>query len=336
MQGKLLAAALVAALPLMASAQSNVTVYGIADAAIGRQDTGAPNGSSTVITSGTQSTSRIGFRGTEELGGGMKAVFNVEAGIALDTGMGDSALFGRRAVVGLESQFGQLLIGREYTPIADVANATDINGQGFYGSNLSSFGTGRLTRRISNSVSYRSNPMAGFKLGLAYGAGETTTGPSLDLMGISLAYAAGKLYVGAGYHTYERLATGDDKEAMVGVAYKMGAVEVRANYMAADPTGANNKYEQANAGVSFAFGPSKLYANLQRSEMESGARGNLISLAYTYALSKRTNAYASYATLRNNASGVFGITSAGATIFPPATALGADPSGFALGVRHSF
>ena len=64
--------------------------------------------------------------------------------------------------------------------------------------------------------------------------------------------------------------------------------------------------------------------------------GDLVSLAYSYTLSKRTNAYASYATLRNNARGVFGIASAGATIFPPSSAGGADPSGFALGVRHSF
>lgn len=336
MQGKLLAVALLASLPLAASAQSSVTIYGVADAAIGRQDTGAVNGSSTVITSGTQSASRLGFRGIEDLGAGFKAVFNLEAGVALDTGMGDSALFGRRAVVGLESKFGSLMIGREYTPVADVANATDINGQGFYGSNLSSFGAGRLTRRISNSVSYKTNSLSGFKLGLAYGAGETITGPSLDLMGMSASFAGGNLYVGAAYHTYERLVTGNDKEMMAGLAYKMGPVEFRGNYMTANPTGANNKYEQANAGVSYTFGANKLFLNLQRNELENGARGDLVSVAYTYTLSKRTNAYASYATLRNNAKGMFGITSAGATILPPATAMGADPSGFALGVRHSF
>ena len=336
MQGKLLAVALLASLPLAASAQSSVTIYGVADAAIGRQDTGVANGSSTAITSGTQSTSRLGFRGIEDLGAGFKAVFNLEASVALDTGMGSKDLFDRRAVVGLESKYGALMIGREYTPIAEVANATDINGQGFYGTNLSSFGAGRLTRRISNSVNYRSNSLGGFKLGLAYGAGETSIGPSLDLMGISASFAMGNLYVGAGYHTFERLAAGDDKEMMVGLAYKMGPVEFRGNYMAANPTGTNNKYEQANAGASYTFGANKLFLNLQRSELENGAKGDLVSLAYTYNLSKRTNAYASYATLRNNASGVFGITSAGATIFPPTTAGGADPSGFALGVRHSF
>lgn len=336
MQVKYLVAALCAALPLMASAQSSVAVYGLVDAAVAREDTGAPNGSRTVINSGNQSSNRIGFRGVEEIGNGLKATFNLEAGLALDTGAADAVLFGRRAVVGLEGAFGALTIGREYTPISDIAGATDINGQGFYGTNLSSFNAGRLTRRISNSVNYRSNSMSGFKLGLAYGLGETTTGPSQNLMGVGASYTLGNLYLGAGYHTIERQLSGDDKDMMFGVAYKIGAVELKGNYMAADPTGANNKYEQVNVGASYAFGANKLFANLQRNEMEAGAKGNAFSLAYSYSLSKRTNVYTSYATMRNNATGLFGLNSPGVNVNPPATAPGADPSVLALGVRHSF
>jgi len=336
MQVKYLAAALLAALPVMASAQSSVTVYGTVDAALAREDTGAPDGSRTVVNSGNQSSNKLGFRGVEEIGNGLKAVFNLEAGLALDTGLGDSALFGRRAVVGLEGGFGALTIGREYTPIADIAAATDINGQGFFGTNLSSFNTGRLTRRISNSVNYRSNAMSGFKLGLAYGLGETATGPSQNLMGVGASYTLGNLYLGAGYHTIERQLSGDDKDMMFGVAYKIGAVELKGNYMAADPTGSNNKYEQVNLGVAYGFGANKVFANVQRNEMESGAKGNAFSLAYSYTLSKRTNVYASYATMRNNASGLFGLNSPGVNVNPPASAPGADPSVLALGVRHSF
>lgn len=336
MQLKHLGAALLAALPAMASAQSSVAIYGTVDAAVAREDTGAPGGNRSVINSGNQSSNKLGFRGVEEIGNGLKAVFNLEAGLALDTGVGDAALFGRRAVVGLEGGFGALTLGREYTPIADVAAATDINGQGFYGTNLSSFNTGRLTRRISNSVNYRSNAMSGFKLGLAYGLGETSTGPSQDLMGVGVSYTLGNLYLGAGYHTIERQVSGDDKDMMFGVAYKIGPVELKGNYMAADPTGANNKYEQVNVGASYAFGANKLFANVQRNELESGAKGNAFSLAYSYTLSKRTNVYASYATLRNNATGLFGLNSPGVNVNPPASAPGADPSVLALGVRHSF
>ncbi len=336
MHVKLLAAALCASLPLVASAQSSVTIYGVADAAIAREDTGAANGSRTVVNQGNQSSSRLGFRGVEDFGNGLKAAFNLEAGYALDTGMGDAALFGRRAVVGVEGGFGSLMIGREYTPVADVANATDILGQGFYGSNLSSFGTGRLTRRISNSVNYKSNPMGGFKLGAAYSTGETSTGASGDLMGLSAAFTSGAFYVGAAAHTLERLATGDDKEMIIGAGVKFGMLDVKGNYMVANPTGANNKYEQFNIGLSYGFGPNKVFANVNRNELENGARANGASVAYTYSLSKRTNVYASYAILRNNERAVFALQSAGTAVAPPATAFGADPKALTLGVRHTF
>src|SRR6476660_2912926 len=121
MHHKLLTVAVLAALPLAASAQSSVVVYGIVDASVARENTDFNNGSRTVMASGNQSTSRIGFRGTEDLGNGLKALFNIEAGVAIDTGAADSSLFGRRAVVGLQGAFGTLTLGREYTPINDVS-----------------------------------------------------------------------------------------------------------------------------------------------------------------------------------------------------------------------
>jgi len=338
MQGKMLVAALVASLPLVASAQSSVTLYGVVDAGIAHEDTGAPAGSRSVLNSGNQSTSRFGFKGQEDIGNGLKAVFNLEAGYNVDTGLGDSALFGRRAVVGLEGSFGSVVLGREYSPVADVAAASDINGQGFYGSNLSSFAAGRLTRRLSNSVSYRSaSAMGGFKLGAAYGFGEQASNlPSKDVMGVSIAYAVEGLYIGAAYHSVENVLTGKDKEYVFGASYKISDFEIKGNYMVADPTGTNNKYEQANLGASYTFGANKVFTNFQQNKLESGAKGNLVSLAYSYTLSKRTNVYAAYATMRNNASGLFPIYSAGANITPPAGAAGADPTGFTVGVRHSF
>ena len=336
MQVKHLVAALLATLPLAASAQSSVTVYGVADAALSKEDTGAANGKRTVVNSGNQSSSRFGLRGAEDLGNGLKASFNIEAGYAIDTGAGDSALFGRRSVVGLEGGFGSLMVGREYTPIADVAKETDVLGQGFYGSNLNSFTTGKLTRRISNSVNYKTPSMGGFKLSAAYGAGETSTGPSLDIMGFAAEYKAGELYVGVGYHSVERLASGDDKELIVGAGYKFGAFEIKGNYMEADPTGANNQYEQINLGVAYTMDANKFFLNYQTNELETGAKGKGFGAAYSYNLSRRTNVYVSYAKLRNNSKAVFGMNAAGANVTPPATALGADPSAFAVGVRHSF
>ena len=173
MKHKILAIALVSALPLVAQAQTSVTMYGMVDASIGVENNDAPGESSrTVVSSGTQSASRIGCRGTEDLGTGLKALFNIEAAVAVDTGATDSNMFQRRAVVGLQGAFGTVTVGREYGPIAAVAGASDTLGQGFYGSNLAAFGANRLTRRLSNSVNYQSNALSGFTLRAAYGAGE--------------------------------------------------------------------------------------------------------------------------------------------------------------------
>jgi predicted porin len=337
MQYKALAAALITTLPLLAHAQTNVTVYGIMDAAIAVEDTGAPGEDRrTIINSGNQSSSRLGFRGSEDLGNGLKAIFNIEAGVALDTGAADSALFGRRAVVGLQGGLGQLTVGREYSPIASVAAATDVFGQGFYGSNLSAFTSNRLTRRLANSVNFKSAPMAGFTVLAAYSAGERTTEPSGDLMGVALEYANGPFYAGAGYHRLERVALDDDKEMAIGAGYKLGAFDFKANYLTADQAGANNEFEQINVGAAYTMGVNKFFVNLQRNEIENGARGNAWALAYTYSLSKRTNLYTSYGTVRNNERAVFGLNSSSTNVTPAATALGADPTAFTVGVRHAF
>jgi predicted porin len=339
MQVKRLAAALVAVTPLFAAAQTNVTLYGILDAAVSSQDTDGPEGRTTVVNSGNQSSSRFGFRGTEDLGDGLKAMFNLEAGTAIDTGAADSALFGRRAVVGLEGGFGSLTLGREYSPIAAIAGATDAFGQGFYGSNLSAFTTNRLTRRLANSVNYKSPSWNGLKLLAAYSAGEVTAAntPSGDLKGVGAEYTLGGLYLGAAWHTINRVPADEDKETAIGAAYKfdqLGGFEIKANWMAADREGAA-KYKQANLGGSMPFGAHRVYANYQQ-QKQGNAKGDTWALAYSYSLSKRTNIYASYASLDNNNSGVFGLTSSSVTITPAATALGADPSVFSLGLRHTF
>jgi predicted porin len=339
MQYKSLAVALLTSLPLLATAQSNVTVYGVVDAAVSSEDSGAAGvGRQTVINSGDQSSSRIGFRGTEDLGNGLKAIFNIEAGVNIDNGTTDSAMFGRRAVVGLQNELGALTVGREYTPIAAVASATDILGQGFYGSNLSAFSTSNtatpLTRRISNSVNFKSASLSGFKINASYGAGEQPTGASQDLLGVSLEYANGPFYAGGGYQTTER-ADGDFKEYALGLGYKIGDVEIKGNYLAADPAAANNKFEQLNVGAAMKVGGAgKVFANVQQNKLENGAKGNGFTLAYSHTLSKRTNVYASYASLRNNDLGKFSVNASSTSV--KAAALGADPDALTIGLRHSF
>jgi predicted porin len=125
MKTSAIALAVPAALFLGASApaiaQSNVQVYGLIDAGVEAVDHANAAGNGVVrVISGGKNTSRWGFRGSEDLGGGLKAVYNLEGGILLDTGAADGALFKRQANVGLEGGFGRVVIGRSFTTTYDL------------------------------------------------------------------------------------------------------------------------------------------------------------------------------------------------------------------------
>eukprot|EP01030_Chromulinospumella_sphaerica_P030463 gene30463-31001_t len=104
-----------------AHAQSNVQVYGLIDAGVESASNATPGGGpKTSVIPGGRNTSRWGLRGTEDLGGGLKAVFQLEGGILLDSGAQDGPLFKRQANVGLEGSCGRVVIGRCLTSVYDT------------------------------------------------------------------------------------------------------------------------------------------------------------------------------------------------------------------------
>lgn len=108
MKKSLIALSVLAAVAGTAQAQSSVTIYGVVDMALQHQNTGDPAGSTLGLDSGIQSGSRLGFKGSEDLGGGLKANFQLEMGINADTGSSAQGgrAFGRQAFVGLSGNFG--------------------------------------------------------------------------------------------------------------------------------------------------------------------------------------------------------------------------------------
>lgn len=109
-----------------AMAQSSVTLYGIADVWVGRTSVTTAAGVKTntsVLQSGGLGGSRLGFKGTEDLGGGLKAVFALEQGVAVDTGAGGT--FNRQSYVGLAGGFGQVTFGNTWTAMDDVLGASN-------------------------------------------------------------------------------------------------------------------------------------------------------------------------------------------------------------------
>lgn len=169
------------ALPAMAFAQSSVTIYGVVDTGIEYLNNvgGAKDGLARIPTTTGTVPSRWGIRGSEELGGGLRSVFVLESGFAPDTGVSNQGgrLFGRQALVGLSSAWGQVSFGRQYTMFFWGTLDTDTLGANIYGSgSLDSY---IPNARTDNAISYKGK-FGGFTLGATYSFGRdiVNAGPS--------------------------------------------------------------------------------------------------------------------------------------------------------------
>ncbi|MFA7506297.1 MAG: porin [Burkholderiaceae bacterium] len=347
MKKSLIAAAVVAALPAFAQAQTNVTMYGIVDASVNGIDLGDGARTAMSVGHGSMSTSRWGVRGSEDLGGGLKAVFQLEAGIANDTGAHDSAFFQRTAQVGLQGGFGTVKLGRGYTPAFRMAGTWDALNYGNFNNLLtatvpqSAGGADTATTRFSNGIYYDSPSFGGVKVMAAYAAGESynelnpsSAGEGLD---IAVGYTGGPLNVGA-YYQQTTNATGDDTQRYgVGGGYQFGAFKLLASYMVSelDVTGAE-EYSAASIGGVMSLGTGSLHAQVIQLTNDNVNDGDAlaVALAYRYPMSKRTTLYAQVGTTRNDDNGTFGMRT-GAESYVPLQA-GSDVVGYGVGIRHVF
>lgn len=166
-----------------ANAQSNVVFYGLIDNGVEQlTNAGADGGNATRVSSGGMNNSRFGFRGSEDLGGGLSAVWQLEGGLLTDVGASDGALFKRQANVGLQGRFGRVVMGRSFTTEYDFLVGFDPMAYAPYYSWASS-GSGAnpnsysMTTGADNLIKYSAD--AGqFKFGATYALGEQTTGAS--------------------------------------------------------------------------------------------------------------------------------------------------------------
>lgn len=329
MKKSLLALAVIGSFAGTASAQTNVSIYGVVDAGIVLEKGGAA-GSVSKLTSGVASASRIGFRGTEDLGGGLSANFVLENGFNEDTGaLTGGLLFGRQAYVGLKGGFGATNFGRQYTPHYLVSAAADPFGNGMAGrfTNLmANSGT-----RMDNTVKYTSPSMGGFTGELAYGFGEVAGNNSGSrAIGASLNYGAGPLKVGLGYHKLNNAAATDSaKNTVIGGTYDFGVAKAHLAYGKNKGTGTVDNNDLL-VGATVPFGPHKLLASFIRKDDDSALNrdANQWALGYSYALSKRTDFYTAYARINNKRGATFTVGNN--------TEAGSGNKAFNLGVRHTF
>ena len=252
MKKTLLAAALALGFTGVAQAETSVTLYGILDGGIGFQQIKGDGFKTrkTGMISGVQSGNRWGLRGTEDLGNGLQAVFQVESGFDLATGEQQQGgrLFGRHATLGLRSDaWGQLDIGRQTNIGSKYFGAIDPFGQGFGQANIGATFGSVNTVRWDNMVMYQTPNFSGFQFGVGYSF--NTNGAqrsSLDIDGIAdlnesdrnnrgitagVRYANGPLAVALSYEQ-EKLGAADVnvRAYQIGAAYDFEVVKVHAAF----------------------------------------------------------------------------------------------------------
>ena len=348
-----------------AMAQSSVTLYGVADAGVTYLN-GLDNWSG--VTSGNNLTSRLGFRGVEDLGGGLKANFVLEGGINLDSGDGMSGgatgtgfEFKRRSTVGLSGGFGEVRMGRELTAAYNATARYDVFGSvGIGQSRLWADGAiadpinnvnanaGAVTtnQRISNALTYVSPDFSGFKVGVNYGFGETTNGNSdSGYLGAGLMYDNGPLSLGLGL---ERLNSGantvvaSDIDAWsLGGSYDFGVVKLLGGYRAStvDRAAGENKRNGAYVAVTAPVGPGLVRASYNRYENKYNGgkdKADQLSVGYVYGLSKRTSVYGTYSYLKQKDFNGGVPAAAMYTLGTGGLKDSGKQQGFQVGVSHSF
>lgn len=309
-----------------AAAQTNVSVYGVVDAGI-VYSKGGPAGSATKIDSGLSGGSRLGFRGSEDLGGGLSAIFTVENGFLSDTGGVDQGglLFGRQAFVGLKGNSGTLTLGRQYTPSYRVLTTIDPFENNFGGASGQLMAGERAGVRMNNAAIYATPTFGGFDGQFGYGFGEVAGDSSRSRqLSANIGYGGGPLVVRAGFNrTNNATATDAARSALLIGKYNFGVATAGLGYGSVKGTGSTN-YRDYIAALTVPLGRHTVMATYIHKDDKSsaGASANQAAMAYTYALSKRTQFYTAYSKLSN--------TRFATTKFGPGDAE------LDIGVRHSF
>ena len=323
MKKSLLALAVAAALPAVAFAQTNIVLNGSVDVSLEsvNDDANGGNGSDLKVTNGVWSGSRFAISGTEELGGGLKGIFNMEHRLSPDTGTVTSGatFWAGQAWVGLQGGFGRVMLGRQYTPIFYALQGADMTGYSWYNNSVGLAGT---QIRFNNDIMYQSPSLGGFILRAAYAAGEVAADNKQgDTFGLSGNGAFGPINVGLGYHSIDAgdaPGIDDTTELAFGVGAKFGAFGVG---LSAAQTEVNDNKRKAYFGnVSMGLGAGTIYLVLKKDDQGTDLDNTGLGLTYSHGLSKRTFVYASL----------------GYSKVEQAVGDDTKPRSIALGIRHFF
>lgn len=371
MQKRLIALAIAAAATAPAFAQSSVTIYGVADGTIENVKasgaTGGSVGERPSMGRVVSNSSLIGFKGVEDLGGGLKAVFQLEQGFDLQSGAAGQGLATRDTYVGLAGNWGTAVIGLLTDPYRLFGAKVDMNPGattiGFTGSiygevtglGLASNKT-TLDDRKSNAVAYTTPTVAGFHAVAAYVAGENKANSTQVAPGgvnsrawdLAAVYEWQKLFLG-----YAHV---DARDALGVANQRVKADRAIATYAFATGTSVSALWDQFKLNLPAAdakrkawgvavkqnFGANNVWAQYTKGNDVTGSLGGgdtgakQVTLGYSYDLSKRTMIHAYWSKITNESAAnydfyVNAVGRSGGSI-----GAGADPQGYGIGLRHMF
>lgn len=343
MKKSLLALAALTAFAGAASAQSSVTLFGVVDLGVRAVDN--ENGARTTLAQDGNASSRLGFRGVEDLGGGLRAGFWLEAGVNADTGTTNmttigtgsvSQLFNRRATVSLMGGFGEIRLGRDYTATFwnhTVFDPFGTNGIGAQTNLMVGPAATPTLVRANNVIGYFLPAMGGLYGQIQIGLDEgDQAGNDVGYAGGRLGYAAGPVNVAVAYgETKPPAGTPVTKATNVAGSFNFGFMTLMGQYHEYKAGSAKLNNVMLGANVPLGNGTFKISA--AQSELNSAGKPKAIQIAagYVYDLSKRTSLYAHVSSIDND-SGIAARVPGGKTN----GAAGITSSGYEFGVRHSF
>lgn len=277
-----------------AMAQSSVTVYGIADIWFGSTKNGLGASNVTKLESGGVSGSRWGLKGTEDLGGGLKANFVLEQGFALDTGTEpDGSGFNRQAYIGLSGGFGEVRMGKVFTAFDDISGATNSAFDSALAPTVNVFASNGYAANPGNSLYYATPSFGGFAAAASYSLKE---GVNTGVRAFNVTYNEGAVYAGVAYQVESPVGGGaSDKYTRLNGSYDFGAAKLLVSYGNVKEA-AGEKTNEYTIGVDVPLsGALTLSGGYATSKTKlAGATDSKRSgygVALAYGLSKRTTVY---------------------------------------------
>jgi predicted porin len=330
MKKSLLALAVLGAFAGAASAQSSVTIYGLLDLALTKGNGGsAPNpganGTSKAWIMKQSASSRLGFRGNEDLGGGLSAQFQIEHRFTPDDGAAANPFWAGRTYVQLTSAAaGSVYLGREYDPAFWPAVKSDPFGWDGVGqiSTLQYAGYADTCSgssvRTSNTLGYKSPNLGGLTAQGAVSLGEGAAGCGRQIGG-NVEYAGGPIYAALGFAKTSEGATDGNSLINIAAHYDLGVVKLIGYFARGKTNLGNDTNKFIQIAATAPIGGGKLKAAYGRLDPQ-GNDNNVTKFAvgYDYPLSKRTGVYADIGLGRSDVTGV------------------TNNNAYAFGIKHTF